>query len=722
MKHKSLQRQPAAHQPSSEPATSSPDTARPGAFESLQRTLGNQALQRILSNETPTAPRSVQRNFLKNLFGGGKKKDDFQITVTGGRAGNQDRFGENNATEVQYAEPRSWAYTDFFSSPEWRAHFLSYVGRKNLSDAISDALVTVFYETIVRKIDKSNFSREEALAYINEVLVPNAGDPAVQKFIAARTGSGSGLDSLIALCSNDNSFYSGTPSGKKVLGDKATKIYMNIVDVYNGYRAYLNTPEGKADQTRPLTQAQFYEAPVIGGTRATGPETGGPTTTSSANQTTPPQLNPNQQGRPLPPLPSSSNQTVPPQPIPSQQGRPLPPIPGSTPKKQAPPRPPRNRWVKGNTPADHRTSPKQKAILQQAERKAAQDAEANRKKAIALIVQAGVEQKNAETVLGMLIEYIRSATATINFNASHNKFDLFERIEGYSPVWMSDLEKEEANNPGYLDKRNQVEQRYFGFTDDPRKEGSKSDRPVYAGANVGDAVSGAAEQYGYSYFELNDEVKERSTYSHRDTFSGSNAANAQGAAVNNIGTLAHLEGVIADMGVDKLKQLIAQVQGTSGARGLGENNYIELHVFGGIDWSKDIKRIVIDSSVVPPGSRLEKHLLRFANHYNIPVAYYDHKKWVMEASTDLKSANQKYKPEEQTAPQPQQVKIGTQKAQDPGTIVNTQVIPARQEVIITQIVQEEPNSPVTKEQETNSAQGPNVRDLASKLEGKIKFG
>jgi hypothetical protein len=122
-----------------------------------------------------------------------------------------------------------------------------------------------------------------------------------------------------------------------------------------------------------------------------------------------------------------------------------------------------------------------------------------------------------------------------------------------------------------------------------RGSGKKEDRPVYASANLGEAVSGGAEQYGHSYFKLNDEVNGRSTYSQRDTYSGfdvregnvSSAPKAEGSTVQNIGTREHLEGVIADMAPEKLTAIVAQMHGDKGVRGQEANQYVELHVHGG---------------------------------------------------------------------------------------------------------------------------------------------
>jgi hypothetical protein len=84
----------------------------------------------------------------------------------------------------------------------------------------------------------------------------------------------------------------------------------------------------------------------------------------------------------------------------------------------------------------------------------------------------------------------------------------------------------------------------------------------------------------------------------------SSAPKAEGSTVQNIGTREHLEGVIADMAPEKLTAIVAQIHGDKGVRGQEANQYVELHVHGGIDWSKDIKRIVIDRAIVKQGSRL----------------------------------------------------------------------------------------------------------------------
>jgi len=637
----------------------------------------------------------------------------------------------------------------FFQNAEWRAHFLKWVESGQFAGAVTAPLLEVFVQANLRRIDSKALTRQQGLDFIESVLAPRASDPAVAKIVAARTGSGNGLDGLRELASTEEYFKQGKVvsrvgdkevrgmSGRDVLDGKVGKLYYNVVDLFNGYRSMLDSPEGKRDQSRPLSPAQFpsKERVVVGGgrqrgradwTAAVAPERGPRGRFLDTRPSKPPSYAP-------PPIPNKGPVNSDSLPDPSTLG-PLPPIPGTKAvrplppipvPKAKPPRPPRVRWKPAvNDPVSARLNPRQQSVLASARDQAATDAGANEAKAKEQILKAGVPAQQVDAVLKEVTDYIRDATPTINFNPSHGKLDLYEKIEGYSPNWMAPKETIEQETPGYLNKRNLVEQNFFGYDDDPHESGKKEDRPVYASANLGEAVSGGAEQYGYSYFELNDEVKDRSTYSQRDTYSGfdvrdtngPSAPKAEGSTVQNIGTREHLEGVIADMAPEKLSAIIAQMHGDKGVRGQEANQYVELHIHGGIDWSKDIKRIVIDRAIVKQGSRLEQHLMRFAGQYHIPLAFYDHKKWVDDAGSDLKLANLTHAP---AAVESKELKLGTADGSAPGTIVSAEVKPDAKELMITAVKQEEKGSPATTE--PVGAPSGQVKALAARLGKDLKF-
>ncbi|HVA89436.1 MAG TPA: hypothetical protein VNL71_06310, partial [Chloroflexota bacterium] len=282
---------------------------------------------------------------------------------------------------------------------------------------------------------------------------------------------------------------------------KATKLYYNVVDLFNGYRGMLDTPEGKRDQSRPLTPAQFpsKERVVVGGgrqrgradwTAAVAPDRGPRGRFLDTRPSKPPTHAP-------PPIPSKGSPITNSLPDPSTLG-PLPPIPGAKAvrplppilvPKAKPPRPPRARWKPAvNDPMSARLNPRQQSVLSGAKNQAAVDAGANEAKAKEKILKAGVPAQQVDAVLKEVTDYIRAATPTINFNHSHGKLDLYEKIEGYPPIWMAPKDTIEQETPGYLNKRNLVEQNFFGYEDDPHESGKQEDRPVYASANLGEAV------------------------------------------------------------------------------------------------------------------------------------------------------------------------------------------------------------------------------------------
>jgi hypothetical protein len=611
-----------------------------------------------------------------------KKEEGFAIVRTEGPSGQVGKPMEPKV-DVSYSTP-SHDPVVFFGNAEWTDHFLKWAVDKGYAKDISRPVIEVFVEANRRRIDADTLTRQEALDFADDVLGPRASDPQVQQIIASRSGEGGGLESLRSKLATDQAFEEKPYGGRKILGGKATKLYYKVLDLFNGYRTWLGTPEGQADATRPLTAAPPTAAPLPHATRLA---IGG--------------HRPEQPSGPAP-------RKLPPPPVPSREGRP------QLPERRPLPAPP-GSWTRGTKmstgPVDPRLNTRQMAILRNVQARAERESAKNVEKAKAKLRQCDILEDDLDQTLARLIDYIRKAPTTITFTPSHSEFALYERLGGRTPIWakpISGLAGEEREaHMRHLKRRQEVEEKYFGTQDYPLESGRKLDRPGYAAANVGEAVSGAAEQYGSSYLVLKEQVKERSTYSHKDTFAASEA-------IENIGTLAHLEGVVADMNVEKIKTLLSFISGEKDPRGLGENEYIEVHIHGPVEWRRDVAKVVIDRATVPEGSLLEKHLLRFAKSYDLQVEYYNFANWKKIAlDRGIKAANVAEAPK---SLQEREVKIGGPELRQPGTMIKIAVDQTAKTVAIEKPTKEEPGSPV------KAAPAGTVRTLAQRLEKDIKFG
>lgn len=289
------------------------------------------------------------------------------------------------------------------------------------------------------------------------------------------------------------------------------------------------------------------------------------------------------------------------------------------------------------------TSPRQQANFEELKKKIAAKSDNFRKQAKIKLRDADVKEGDLDSTLDNLIKYIREAPTTINFggqsqlslkerqDATRDKIELYEGMPGYTTLWAA---PQETFDQGYIGKRNQVEKEVFGFDDDPYSSAQEADRPRYAAANLGSVAKGASPYYGTSYLVLNESVKDRATYSQKDTFSG----------ITNLGTKDYLEGIIAEMTPDKIKQILAMMSKEKGSRELAQNEHIELHIHGPVDWQKDVAKIVIDQSVVEKDSALDERIRKFASQNKIIVEYYNSRNWNDIASQDLKEAHRLHSP------------------------------------------------------------------------------
>jgi len=112
-----------------------------------------------------------------------------------------------------------------------------------------------------------------------------------------------------------------------------------------------------------------------------------------------------------------------------------------------------------------------------------------------------------------VVEHVRGSDMTINFDASEFFSGKFDPGARYLHMWERGSTLE--NNP-YAAKRDVTEQALFCYGGDVMP----SDRPYYAGINIGQRTKGAAgcSSYGFSYFILAEAVKERSTFTPSDSF------------------------------------------------------------------------------------------------------------------------------------------------------------------------------------------------------------
>jgi hypothetical protein len=246
-------------------------------------------------------------------------------------------------------------------------------------------------------------------------------------------------------------------------------------------------------------------------------------------------------------------------------------------------------------------------------------ASADRKRALLrLISDLNVPMVQARFVLKRLTEHLQSSDLTINFMA-YKFFNRRPRGSGYVSQFEGGGDK--WGDDGYITTRDGAEEamfdysgtkaapvnvhsdvlrRVFNFGKMSELTFEPSIRPKYAALNYARLLHGSAGQWGKSYMVLKEHVKHNATYLHSDSFDEAGNARQRARLGDKVTSFLNMDRLIANMPETMLKALYSTQQGLSlGAAlqvpGLGRTSYIESHVHGGLQFDRDIAKIVISN-------------------------------------------------------------------------------------------------------------------------------
>jgi len=206
-------------------------------------------------------------------------------------------------------------------------------------------------------------------------------------------------------------------------------------------------------------------------------------------------------------------------------------------------------------------------------------------------------KRRSQLVYDGCLTALRGAPLTVNVNAS-----LFAEAYFLQGTEVKTVFTTKAKDWKYHQHRHAVEANAFGFKIDwsvPVQRAAEA-RPIYAGLNFSKHPYGAAEAYGSVALVLKHSVHDRCTFINTDTFSNDFAfADGTEAKVaesrNRICTSAQMATLLAYISDNQLKAL-CQVAESAYVIGEYPPNYIEAHVYGGIQWARDLEGISINKA------------------------------------------------------------------------------------------------------------------------------
>ena len=277
----------------------------------------------------------------------------------------------------------------------------------------------------------------------------------------------------------------------------------------------------------------------------------------------------------------------------------------------------------------------QTEVIRQANLNAAFRKTENKDAALKNLGAAGVPQAEREQALVDVKKLILDSHPTVNFKADDpGRLERLSKRDGLEKMWDAPQGVFEKN---LTDKRQNVEQRMHGYSDEPYKKGFEgSDRPTYMAVNMGNGAPGAAPYWGGSYFVAKKNVYEKSTLAGSDTFSDSFKTSG-----SRVGTSKNVDAVVAGMPEESLKAALSISKGGAG-RPLPGNDYIEVQAHN-LKW-RDMEKLVLDRKEVPKGSDLEQKWEKFASDKKINVEYFDSRDWQKAAMAGVKAANENFGP------------------------------------------------------------------------------
>lgn len=190
----------------------------------------------------------------------------------------------------------------------------------------------------------------------------------------------------------------------------------------------------------------------------------------------------------------------------------------------------------------------------------------------------------------------------------------------------------------YTKTRDAVESNAFGFKVDwsvPIHRAAEA-RPQYAGLNYTEHPYGAAAAYGSVALVFKGAVKDRCTFINTDTFTNDfhfkdGNEDVIADSRNKICTSAQMGTLLANVSGNQLRAL-CQMAESSYVVTAHPPNYIEAHVFGGVQWARDLAEIRIckaqfdaetnATSVTVPVDKIKENIKAFAVQYGVSAKSY----------------------------------------------------------------------------------------------------
>jgi hypothetical protein len=242
-------------------------------------------------------------------------------------------------------------------------------------------------------------------------------------------------------------------------------------------------------------------------------------------------------------------------------------------------------------------------------------------------------RRRSQLVYDGCLTALRAAPLTVNVDAK-----LFSEAYFLQGTEVKTVFTTKAKDWKYHQHRHAVEANAFGFKIDwsvPIQRAAEA-RPIYAGLNFSQHPYGAAEAYGSVALVLKPTVRDRCTFINTDTFGdefkfadGSDAKIAESR--NKICTAAQMDTLLAHISNNQLKAL-CQVAESAYVIGDYPPNYIEAHVYGGIQWARDLEAISINKAkfVKEAGlvtskidlATLKANVIAFAAKYSVSAKMY----------------------------------------------------------------------------------------------------
>jgi len=204
-------------------------------------------------------------------------------------------------------------------------------------------------------------------------------------------------------------------------------------------------------------------------------------------------------------------------------------------------------------------------------------------------------KRRSQLIYDGCLTALRGAPLTVNVSATLFIEQYFLQGTEVKTVFTT-----KAKDWKYHQHRHAVESSAFGFKIDwsvPVHRAAEA-RPIYAGLNFSKHPYGAAEAYGSVALVLKTGVQERCTFINTDTFGNEfgfagTDEDKIAESRNKICTAAQMDTLLANISDKQLKAL-CQVAESAYVIGDYPPNYIEAHVYGGIQWARDLEAISIN--------------------------------------------------------------------------------------------------------------------------------